>query len=710
MNYNEEETRFHLIDPLLRSKGYNDPLWIKMETPAPVDPIGTKGRRRKGSGRTDYLLCVQADGMPRPLPVAVIEAKKEGADPLEGMQQAKGYADCKRFDIKYVYATNGHLYGEYNGFTRLQTGAHPLKDFPSHRELTSSYAKAMGIDLSAPDSKMLFMADSPAWSQSRYYQDAAIRAAFEKIIRCRNEGIQPRVLLSLATGSGKTIIATNLLWRLHQAEHLPKPALFICDRDELRGQAYNKLKAAFGDNVRVVQSVRGQNAARNARIHIATYQTLGLDDDAQDFACFLTEHYEEDAFSVIIIDECHRSAWGRWSEVLERNPNAIHIGLTATPRQLHESENATVEDREITSNNFLYFGEPVYEYTLVEAQEDGYLAACEIVKRKANIDNCIFTRDDILAAKAVNIRTGALLTTDDLPKEQYTGKDFDDKLFIELRTPAMCEDLFQQLCLNGGPEQKVIIFCTREIHADRVAMRMNNLYTKWCTKHGKEQTDLYAFKCMGGANKGADFIEPMRGSGSRAFIACTVDLLEAGVDIERLNAVVFFRYLESSIKFYQMVGRGTRIHEETKKYKFWLYDYTDVTRLFGTDFITPPPRSGGGSGGDDGGERPEPPELSPTVAEMGGQSVKVHGEGRFIVISRDGRDSFITTEEYRSRVVKRVLSEAYSIEEFRQLWIEQKRRRALIEHLLAEHYNPEIVRDFENMGGYDLYDVFGHFG
>jgi type I restriction enzyme R subunit len=202
--------------------------------------------------------------------------------------------------------------------------------------------------------------------------------------------------------------------------------------------------------------------------------------------------------------------------VLERNPNAIHIGLTATPRQLHEAgatTDAELKDREITSNNFRYFGEPVYEYTLVEAQEDGYLAACEIVKRKANIDDCIFTRADILAAKAVDIRTGKVLTADDLPKERYTGKDFDDKLFIELRTPAMCEDLFEQLCLNGGPEQKVIIFCTREIHADRGAMKMNNLYTEWCNKNGREQKDLYAFKCMGGQHKGADLIEPMRGSG-----------------------------------------------------------------------------------------------------------------------------------------------------------------------------------------------------
>lgn len=446
MAYNEQETRFHLIDPVLRDqKGYDDHQRIRLETPAPVEANGHKGSRRKGSGRTDYLLCVQVGDMPKPLPVAVLEAKKESEDPLKGMQQAKGYAECTRFDVKYVFSTNGHLYGEFDYFSNLQTGPFPFADFPSHAELTLRYAKDTGIDVSQPEAAILFQADSPAWSQSRYYQDAAIRAAFEKIIRSQQNGEPARVLLSLATGAGKTVIATNLLWRLNQAEQLSKPALFLCDRDELREQAYTKLKAAFGDNARIVKTEKGQNAARNARIHIATYQTLGLDDEDDDFASFLSDHYSEDAFSVIIIDECHRSAWGKWSEVLKRNPNAIHIGLTATPRQLHESKNATAEDQQITANNHKYFGEPVYEYTLIQAQEDGYLAACEIVKRKASIDSCVFTKAEIIEAGVTDIRTGKPLTKADLTKAEYTGKDFDDELFIKLRTPKMCEDLFQLL-------------------------------------------------------------------------------------------------------------------------------------------------------------------------------------------------------------------------------------------------------------------------
>ncbi|WP_199203022.1 hypothetical protein [Paraburkholderia madseniana] len=168
MSMNEADTRYHLIDPVLRDKGYVSRDRITLETvltPPPVEPSGPKGRRRKGPGRTDYLLCVQAGDMPKAMPVAVLEAKKEGDDALKGMQQARGYADTLRFDVKYVFSTNGHKYGEYDRFTELINGPAPFQDFPSHADLTARYARNSGIDLTRPEATMLFQADSPAWSQ-----------------------------------------------------------------------------------------------------------------------------------------------------------------------------------------------------------------------------------------------------------------------------------------------------------------------------------------------------------------------------------------------------------------------------------------------------------------------------------------------------------------------------------------------------------------
>ncbi len=714
LTYNEAETRFELIDPVLRAKGYRQ--WrVRLETPAPVEPIGPKGRRRAGSGRTDYLLCIQANDMPSPLPIGVIEAKAETTDPLAGMEQARGYADCARFAVRYIFSTNGRRYAEFDKGTGFPSGPFPFPDFPTHAALTERYARDLGIDLAAPAAALLFMTDSPAFSQPRYYQDAAIRAAFDKILIQEHAGLAIRILLSLATGTGKTILAANLLWRLHEAGRLTKPALFVCDRDELREQAWEKLAMAFPKgSVRLVQTERGLagtalNAARNAKIHIATYQTLGLDDEDERLASFLTLHYPENAFSVIVIDECHRSAWGRWSEVLRRNPEAIQIGLTATPRQLKAPKRLRKPqpdpDEEITAHNIKHFGEPVYEYGLIQAQEDGYLAACEIVKLRPSIDGKSFTREEVLAAKAMDARTGLYVQAEDL-KDSYQARDFDADLLLPERVTAMCQDLFDRLCAHGGPEQKVIIFCVRDWHADRVAMEMQRLYAQWCQDQGRTPKDRYAFKCT--ATGGAELLEPMRGSAERCFIACTVDLLATGINIERLNAVVFFRYLESSILFYQMLGRGTRIHEETQKYKFWLYDYTGVTDLFGTDFVTPPPRprDGGSRGdeGDDGGEGPPLPEMKR------GKKVEIDHKGRFILQHRGGRDVMVPLDEYRRAMIDRVLREAATLQDFRGLWVETQKRRQLIDHLLGEHYSPDALRDFLHLTECDHFDLFAHYG
>jgi type I restriction enzyme, R subunit len=186
MTKNEAETRYELIDPLLREKGYRLP-YIRLETPAPVEPTGPKGRRRNRPGKTDYLLCVEVPGGPKPLPVAILEAKKEDEDPLKGMQQAKGYSECERFDAKYIFSTNGHRYAKFNKFTGEQTGPFPLADFPDHKRLTDCYHRHTGIKLEDPHAAPLFEPDSAAF-QSRYYQDAAIRAAFEKIIQSEAKG------------------------------------------------------------------------------------------------------------------------------------------------------------------------------------------------------------------------------------------------------------------------------------------------------------------------------------------------------------------------------------------------------------------------------------------------------------------------------------------------------------------------------------------
>ncbi len=310
--------------------------------------------------------------------------------------------------------------------------------------------------------------------------------------------------------------------------------------------------------------------------------------------------------------------------------------------------------------------------------------------------------------KPVDARTGQPLPEEAL-KDEYDAKDFDDELMLPERVQAMCGDLFRRLCENGGPEQKVIVFCTRDHHADRVATELQRLYATRCKQQKRTPKDHYAFKCTG--TGGGNLLKSMRGSGQRCFIACTVDLLTTGVDIERLNAVVFFRYLESPILFYQMVGRGTRIHEPTRKYKFWLYDYTGVTGLFGTEFISKPasPKlpggsGGGGGGGDDEGDGPPLPQVRTNTR------MHVDEQGHYIVQHRDGRDVLVSIEEYKQGMVERVLREAGNLHDFRALWVDAPSRRKLIAHLLSAHYSPDTVRELMLTADHDHYDVFAFFG
>jgi type I restriction enzyme R subunit len=271
-----------------------------------VEIIGGKPRRR-AKGRTDYTLRVQVHTDTQPVAVAVIEAKAESLPPTHGLEQAKLYASCNRLNVPFVFSSNGHLFVWFDRITGQTTPPRPLTDFPTPAELRALYEQHMGFSLTDPEAQPLLARYPGGEATRRYYQDAAIRAALEKVARSRRKGEPGRALLSLATGAGKTLIAVNLLRRFADAKQLRR-ALFVCDRDELRSQAAGAFQNLFGADAATVAS---GNPQKNARILIATYQTLDVDsEEAQ--ANFLTTHYPEGYFSHIVIDECHRSAWGKW--------------------------------------------------------------------------------------------------------------------------------------------------------------------------------------------------------------------------------------------------------------------------------------------------------------------------------------------------------------------------------------------------------------
>ncbi len=759
MYLNESDTRAKLIDPALHKKGWTEDFIRREETAGTVEIINGKARRRS-RGKVDYVLRVRVNVDTQPVALALIEAKKEGLPPGHGLEQGKGYAECRRQNVKFIFSSNGHLFVEFDAFTGLTSSPRPMAEFPAPDDLRARYEQGMGFSLASPVARPLLQPYAGGEGARRYYQDAAIRAVMEKLAQDTTDGKPGRALLSLATGAGKTFIAVNLLKRISDCGQYTN-ALFVCDRDELRSQALRHFQNAFGsDAAEVFRKPDGTNNAKNARIHIATYQTLGVESADAD-TTRLTDFYADGAFTHIVIDECHRSAWGKWSDVLRRNPQASQIGLTATPRQLAEEIEKAVSKKElppadsafgptseapfrlaaapgqhalasasihhadpsdtayaapapeliadaaICADNYRHFGPPVYEYDMAQAIEDGYLAACELFKGRVNIDETGITKEEILARCPTDALTGLPVTAEQLD-ELYRKTQYEDRILLPDRVLAMCRDLFKYLLDTGGPEQKTIVFCARDRHADDVSICLNNLYSKWCAANGKPRLDTYAFKCTA-AGSGNDQLPDLRAATRSHFIATTVDLLSTGVDVPCVRNIVFFKYLQSPISFCQMVGRGTRIDAPTNKLMFRVYDYTDASRLFGEDFLTGT-RTGEHGPTRTGNDGPKDQPSPDPAFVVEGFEVHVTEAGRFIMADVDGKAMPVPLDEYKARLAERLVAEVHTLADFRSRWVDPPSRDDLLKFLNRSGYLPTVLRRVEERDAYDLYDVLAELG
>ncbi|GHC53690.1 DEAD/DEAH box helicase family protein [Roseibacillus persicicus] len=539
MSLNEADTRAKLIDPALKERGWTEAHLRREESAGRIAIIEGKPVQSR-QGRTDYTLRLPGAKDEQPVAVAIVEAKAEAKLPAHGLEQSKGYSRSKVLHVPFVFSTNGHLFVEFDHFTGKETEPRPLSGFPTPGELWQRYEAGMGFQLTDPAARPLLTPyHGSGESQRRYYQDAAIRAVFERMAKPNESN---RALLSLATGSGKTFLAAHLLRRLADAGVLRK-ALFICDRKELREQGAGTIRSVFGSNAAEVKSGRPE---KNARILIATYQTLGVDHDDDD-SSFLTTHYPKNYFSHIIIDECHRSAWGKWSEVLDRNPDAFQIGLTATPREIKLAKKTKdvddEQEKKIAADNIKHFGEPVYEYSLSQAMEDGYLAACDIRKRDIFLEHMPdpeeqtgLRRSQLRGKVLTDARTGGVINDADLPRD-YRAQSFEKFLLLPERVQELAEDFFRGLLASGGPLQKSVIFCTSDAHAGAIARALNNCYADWCKTTGQARREPYAFKCTS-ASGGNDQLPDFKGAGTHHFIATTVDLITTGVDVPAIRNVV----------------------------------------------------------------------------------------------------------------------------------------------------------------------------
>ena len=694
----EADTRANLITPVLLERGWDAGLIFREQKTEREIEIDESGAGRRGRRRVDYVMLAKFPAGAEPLPVALIEAKKSTAHPGAGLEQAKSYAENARFNnVRFVYSSNGHQFVELDLARGKTSAPMPMAEFPTPADLLARYQRAAGVWLQSDSAKPLLTEYKTGDSKPRYYQDAAIRAVLEKLARDESASKPPRALLSLATGAGKTFVAVNTLGKIARAGRLRR-ALFLCDRNELREQARAAFRRVFGNAAVAAKESGGRNEAANARIHIATYQTLGLDEAGD--AAFLNRHYgERDYFSHIVIDECHRSGFRKWREILDRNANAAQIGLTATPRQIQvsksarHSESAKKDERRL-ADNFEYFGEPVFEYGMERGRKDGYLAACNLIPLQINLDASGVSGAEIARRRPVDAVTGRPADESEI-KDEYGAKEFEEKLELPDRVKEVCRHFFGELLAAGDPKQKTIIFCVSDSHAQRVCAEMQNLYSGWL--EGRRGASHYAFQCTA-QTEGNRMIGGFRELLDDYYVATTVDLLSTGVDIPRLRNIVIFRYLRSPILFAQMLGRGARVHEDSGKLSFSVFDYTGAADLLGAEFVSRAPSETEKKG--------EKEIESISAIRVAGFEVKIdEGERKVMVAGESGRGDWIPLAEYRAEMAAAVKARAPTAADLRALWVSQPEREEFLGALAKKRFLPEALRRLENKPNCDDFDV-----
>jgi len=337
---------------------------------------------------------------------------------------------------------------------------------------------------------------------------------------------------------------------------------------------------------------------------------------------------------------------------------------------------------------------------MAQGIEDGYLPACEIIKREINLDVTGIKREDIEVRVAKNAITGQVISPDET-REFYEAQSFENIIQLPDRVKAMCRDLFDMLIETGGPHQKTVIFCTRDTHADAVANEMNNLYADWCNKNAEKRLEPYAFKCTASA-QGSQYIADLRGSERSHFIATTVDLITTGVDVPILRNIVFFRYVNSPIAFQQMMGRGSRIHLPTNKLMFRVYDYTNATRLLGKSFTTQlkPSRESEG----------QSEEKKEKIISVEGFDVHINSAGKYIVTKVGDKMGMVTIEEYSQMISSSLTEKVKTIDELRDSWIDPQKRKELIDSLPDDGRGLRLLSELTERKEYDLYDVLAEIG
>ena len=682
---NEAQTRLNLIDPAIRAASWtkdNDCQMLVEQSACEFAP-GRVGKIRGKALRADYILTYRGRRL------VVVEAKSDESQAIEGYEQALKYG--RNLGMTAAYTTNGKEIIEVDLTTG---GTEPVDAFPSPQEI---WHRAFPEENGWRDSFDAVPFWFDAVKKPRYYQELAVNRVMDAVSKR-----QQRILLTLATGTGKTFIAFQIAWKLFKAKWNLQAAdgngkpgartpriLFITDRNILANQGLIDF-SGFDEHAlaRVTPKAihkRDDKVPTNATVFFTIFDTFMCGEPGQEFY----RQYERDFFDFVIIDECHRGGAkdeSTWRQILEYFSPAYQLGMTATPK------------RDVNADTYAYFGRPVYEYSLLQGIEDGFLTPFRVEKATCTIDDYEYDDEDTVVAGE-----------DELDKDKtYEEKDF---YHGRIRIRERDEERVKELLGKIRPMDKTIIFCYNQPHAMEI-MSMVNKFQKL-----ENKTPDYCRRVTANdGEEGERFLREFQNNEKTIPVVLTTSQkLSTGVDARNVRNIVLMRPVNSMVEFKQIVGRGTRLFDE--KYYFTIYDFVGASDKFddpewdgppvcpkcGCDPCICKPKGDGGGGG--GGARPCPvcgnlpctcnKEDRTVVIKLGkDRKVQVKTDWESLIMY-DGK--MIPVDEFVKKVFSKVTGLIGSAEELRKAWSEQTSRRELLAKLAENGFEMERLKELQKM-------------
>jgi len=704
------------ISPAVHQAGWDPMAQIREEVSFTNGRIIVRGKlvTRGKAKRADYILYYKPN-----IPIAIIEAKDNNHSVGDGIQQALGYAAT--LNIPFVFASNGDgfLFHDRTGKSAEKEATLALDEFPSPEELWEKYRAWKRLTQDEEKIVLQDYFDDGSGKAPRYYQCNAVNAAIEAIAKG-----QDRILLVMATGTGKTYTAFQIIWRLWKAGR-KKRILFLADRNILVDQTmvndfrpFGPAMAKLSTGAKTIEREDGSEVGLTTaldkkrridtayEVYLGLYQAITGPEERQK----LFREFSPGFFDLIVIDECHRGSAAEdsaWREILDHFSAATQIGLTATPK-----ETAYV-------SNIDYFGKPVYSYSLKQGIQDGFLAPYKVVKVHIDVDVEGYRPEPGKADRDGN----------EVEDRLYNQKDFDRTLVLDDRTKLVAAKVSDFLKESGDRFQKTIVFCVDEEHAARMRSALTNENRDLC-----DQNYRYVMRITGSDTEGqaqlGNFIDP---ESKYPVVVTTSRLLSTGVDVQTCRLIVLDRAVGSMTEFKQIVGRGTRVHEDTKKFYFTLLDFRGATAHFADpdfdgepvqiyepgpdDPITPPPSVAPV----DDEEEPIPPEPGDDEIIVDGDSpditlppdseprrkIYVDGVGVTILAERVeylDENGKLITESLRDYTKKALKKRFASLDDFLRRWKSADRKQFVVEELESEGLSLELLGEEvgKNLDPFDL--------